>query len=108
MTVYIVEANSTINGMVRDVTEYIGTGEHIICTLGHHNVFFVNGDQNGNLLRIQDVRIIHMHEDITEFECWSTGDRINSISVEIPTEKVETVICGGHFHTSNPVDMSHF
>lgn len=105
---YIKEADSTINGGCNDVTEFIQPNTVIICTYGHHNVFYVNGDHNGNLLRLQDVRIISIGETVVEFECWKKGDRTNSVSVEIPLSIVETVTCGGHFSSAYPVDMSVF
>ena len=106
--IYIKEADSTINGGVNDVSEYVGSDKEIICTYGCHNAFYVNGDANGSLLRVQDVRIINMGKDITTFECWANGDRTNSISVEIPTLLVVTITCGGHFGHTKVVDMSHY
>lgn len=106
--VYIKEADSTIDGGVNDVTEYVGSETEIICTYGCHNAFYVNGNANGSLLRIQDVRIIHMGKDITIFESWGFGDRTNSISVEIPTKMVKTITCGGHFGHTKAVDMSTY
>ena len=108
MTIYIKEADSTINGGCNDVTEYVESEETIVCTYGGHNVFYVNGDANGSDLRIRDVRLIHMGENITEFECWSKGTRSDAVTVEIPTKNIKTLTCGGHWSSAYPVDMSHF
>lgn len=105
---YIKESDATINGGCNDVTDLIQTDNVIICTYGGHNVFYVNGDHNGNLLRLQDVRLIHISENTIEFECWKKGNRTHSISIEIPRNIVKTITCGGHFSSAYPVDMSVF
>lgn len=104
MTVYIKESDSTINGGVNNVTEYVATEKTIICTYGGHNVFYVNDSD----MRIRDVRLIYMGKKHTRFECWSKGTRAEAITVEIPTKNIETITCGGHWSSAYPVDMSRF